>query len=167
MSRPTSLQSYLRWFREEVEDAVPARIHSKDIDDGGSPQWHGAFRAWLTAHPAAEDREGNLLSPLRYWMWRLRDPRYAFLLRLIATEFDWRWAGRLSLVAEEQAAHDYCRETLRRLHRLMYTDDGQPTVPYRPKLGECAKRGCDNKTTRLLCVDHDVDNLAAPVVTTG
>ena len=158
MNEPSSLSALLAWYREEVDAAIPQRIHSRDTADDGAPEWHGAFRTWLTAHPAAEDRDGQLLRPLLYWVWRMPTQRQWFLKRLIAVDFDWRWAARLSLIGCDDAAHDFARESLRRLYRSMYTN-GQPNEPHRPKLGDCAEPGCPNRTTRLRCPEHLTANI--------
>jgi hypothetical protein len=117
---PANLSSLLRWYRDEVDGDIPARIHSRQLDAGGAPAWHAAFVRWLTAHPCAEDKEGYLLSPLRYWLSRYsrRRSRYCFVLASCA--FDWHFACRVQGVYDQDAAHDYTRETLLRLWRLMY-----------------------------------------------
>ena len=108
----------------------------------------------MLAHPVVEDREGNLVNPLRYWLWRLGGRREKFLQALAYVDFDWVMAAALRGVGDADAAYDYTRESLRRLHRLMYAD-GQPNEPRRPKLGECAEPGCPNQTTRLRCREHE------------
>jgi len=98
----SSLSSLLSWYREEVDAAIPQRIHSKDIDRGGAPEWHGAFRRYLTAPATAEDKEGALSNPLAYWVWTMPKRRRLYLERLAY-----------------------------RLRRRMYGDDGQPRDPRR------------------------------------
>ena len=156
MRRPQSLAALLVWYRGEVSDAIPQRIHSRDFANDGSHQWHGAFRAWLTAHPAAENSEGELLSPLRFWLWRLGGNRARYLYMLGYLSGDWVAAGNLKGIADMDVAHDYTRECLRRLHQLMYADDGTPCVPRRAVRRDCAEPGCPNKTTRLRCAAHEL-----------
>lgn len=154
MSRPSSLTALLSWYRSEVDAAIPQRLHVHSLDDGGAPEWHGAFRAYLDAHPASEDHDGALLNPLRYWLWRMSGGRERFLHALAMVDFDWVMAANLRFVGDPDAAYDYTRESLRRLHRLMYADDGTPNEPRRPKFGDCARHGCPNKTARLFCAEH-------------
>jgi hypothetical protein len=132
---PANLSSPLRWYRDEVDGDIPARIHSRQLDAGGAPAWHAAFVRWLTAHPCAEDKEGYLLSPLRFWLWRMSRfsklrARYCFILA--SCNFDWTMAARVQGVFDSDAAHDYTRETLHRLWRLMYHvapgADGHPAI---------------------------------------
>ena len=150
---PRRINALIAWYRREVDDSIPGRIHSRDIDGGGAPEWHGRFRAWLTAHPAAEDRDGNLIDPLRFWLWRM-GRRGAFLYTLACVDFDWHVAARHWHVFDDDAAHDYTRESLRRLWRMMYGPDGQPNEPRRTKKARCAADGCREKTTRLYCSEH-------------
>ena len=39
MTRPQSLAALLVWYRGEVSDAIPKRIHSRDFANDGSHQW--------------------------------------------------------------------------------------------------------------------------------
>lgn len=132
---PRSLSAYLRWYREEVGDDIPVRIVTRQLDEGGAPQWHAAFNRWLTAHPAQEDKEGYILSPLRFWLFQMatvgkarRRSRYCFILA--SCDFDWRFAGRVQGVYDDDAAHDYTMETLHRLWGYMY--HVAPSVTGRP-----------------------------------
>ena len=134
---PSTLSALLHWYRAEVGDDIPIRIVTRAIDEGGAPQWHGAFRAWLTAPPDQEDKEGNVISPLRYWLHQMGTTgragrRARFLFILASIDFDWNMAARIHGIYDSDAAHDYTRATLGRLWRLMYSvgkgADGQPMV---------------------------------------
>jgi len=166
---PRSLSALIAWYRDEVDATIPQRIHSRDTAEDGDPEWHSAFRRWLTAHPAAEDRDGQLLSPLRYWLWRVEcleaksnGRRATFLANLAYLDFDWKRAAVYAGVLDHGAAHDYAVASLRRLWLLMYVVNKDargvpvtvPTEPARPKLGECAEPGCRARTVRLRCTDH-------------
>lgn len=35
-------------FASYWNEEIPLRIHSRDTDDGGTPQWHSGFAMWLT-----------------------------------------------------------------------------------------------------------------------
>jgi hypothetical protein len=155
LSTPQSLAGLLAWYRSEVDAAIPQRIHAKAIDAGGAPEWHGAFRVYLTAHPAQEDHEGNLVSPLRFWLWRMGGKRARYLHALAFVEFDWIMASALRGIHDADAAHDYTRTCLKRLHVLMYAPDGTPTEPRRATTGDCAEQGCSRRTTHLRCPEHE------------
>ncbi len=93
---PQSLAALLHWYRGVVGDRIiPIRIHNRDTDDGGYLQWHGAFRAYLTAHPMATDREGFIRDPLAFHLWQMAgkgakgNRRAEFLYRLACLDFDW------------------------------------------------------------------------------
>jgi hypothetical protein len=156
ISKPSSLSSLIAWYRSEVDAAIPQRINEQGLDMSGAPQWHGAFRAYLTMHPAAEDDAGGLRSPLRYWLWRLGGGRERYLHALAMVDFDWVTASNLRLVGDRDAAHDYTRESLKRLHRLMYDDHGLPREPRRLKFADCAALGCTERTPRLFCRAHSI-----------
>jgi hypothetical protein len=38
----------LAFFLDRLNAEIPQRIHSRETDDGGNPQWHRAFELWLT-----------------------------------------------------------------------------------------------------------------------
>ena len=155
MTHPSSLSALLAWFRTEVESAIPRRIHSRETAEDGDPEWHAQFRTWLTAHPAQEDRDGQLVSPLRFWLWRMGGSRAKYLYLLSYVDFDWIVAANLKGLADADAAHDYTRECLRRLHRLMYSESGVANEPHRAVKGDCAEPGCPVKTTHLRCPEHE------------
>jgi hypothetical protein len=112
-------------------DDIPARIHSRDIDAGGAPQWHGAFRAWLTAPPSAVDREGHVRSPFRFWLWvmagegRSGRVRAEFLHRLAMFDGDWLAAIRVVTPVTDDGevmARDFAVVSLQRFWRNMQTE---------------------------------------------
>lgn len=39
--------AWLSFFSDEWEEEIPLRIHQSGYDDGGMPQWHPEFAAWL------------------------------------------------------------------------------------------------------------------------
>ena len=137
-SEPTSLHSLIAWYREAVDDTIPTRLHNRDIDDGGNPQWHGQFRAYLTAHPCVTDKEGYVRDKLAFWLWTMsrggpkNKRRAEFLHRLAVLDFDWleavharrsmsKWAGDM--------AEDYTVASLRILWRKMQSE---PEIRVRP-----------------------------------
>jgi len=135
---PTDLGELIRWFRRETELAYPARIHSRDYSEGGTPEWHGAFRAWLLAHPGSTDREGDIKNPYRFWLWSManggRSGRVGaeYLYRLACLDGDWLAAARTftPLTAEgEHLARAYAIATLRRFWRRMQTVPHREVTP--------------------------------------
>ena len=46
MRRDTSLHELVRWSLENL-DVPPMRLVSREVDDGGKPQWTAEFRRWL------------------------------------------------------------------------------------------------------------------------
>lgn len=62
--QPSNLHDLVRWFREAWESEMPTRLHSRDTDAGGSPDWHGEFKAYLTASVYAIDEEGSARRPM-------------------------------------------------------------------------------------------------------
>ncbi len=128
---PQSLSALLHWFRGVVGDRIPIRIHNRDTDDGGYLQWHGAFRAYLTAHPMATDREGFIRDPLAFWLWQMSRKgakakrRGEFLFRLASLDFDWLEAvhGRRQMSAwSADMAEDYAHASLRILWRMYQSE---------------------------------------------
>lgn len=126
---PTHLAALIRWFREASSDDIPARIHCRDIDGGGAPQWHASFRAWLTAHPSAVDREGYTRSPFRHWLWVMRGAgrsgrvRATFLHRLAVYDGDWLNAVRSMPPDDlEVMLRDFVVESLRQHWRMMQSE---------------------------------------------
>ena len=158
---PPSLTTLLTWFRGEVSDAIPLRLVTRDLDSGGAPELHAAFLAWLDAPDTKLDREGYVKFPLRYWIWRLGEngrggKRARFCWVLTQCAYDWRRAAFLNLgIRDGDAAHDYARATLLRLRGLMYDAAGNPNQPVISQRGECAEKGCVNKTTHYRCRDHE------------
>jgi len=122
------LAALVRWFLAESADDIPARTHNRETDAGGVPEWHAAFRAWLTAPPDAVDKEGYVRSPLRFWLWKMRgnggkDSRRAeFLFRLAVLGGDWQEAvhARRSMSKwKGDMAEAYALASLRIFWRLM------------------------------------------------
>lgn len=129
--RPTHLPALVRWFCEAAADDIPTRINSSALDAGGAPQWHGSFRAWLTAHPAAVDKEGHVRSPFRFWLHSLHGEgrgsrvRSLFLYRLARLEGDWLAAVRsITPLTDdgEIVARDFATQSLQRFWDLMSTE---------------------------------------------
>ena len=125
---PKRLDDLIVFYRDVVGDSIPGRLHNRDTDDGGNPQWHGAFRAYLTAHPRTTDREGYVRDPLAFWLWTLQRGgpknrrRALFLYRLARLDFDWLEAvhARRSMSQwREDMAEDYAEASLRVLWRKM------------------------------------------------
>ena len=92
---PTHLAALVRWFMDEAAADLPVRLHSRDTAEDGDPEWHASFRAYLMAHPAAVDREGDVRSPFRFWLWVMsregRENRVMaeWLYDLARSEGDW------------------------------------------------------------------------------
>lgn len=42
---------WLKFFRELWWEETPVRIHQREIDPGGAPQWHPEFAKWLFTEP--------------------------------------------------------------------------------------------------------------------
>jgi hypothetical protein len=121
----------VRWFREASSDDLPVRTHSRDTDAGGVPDWHASFRAWLTAHPTAVDREGHVRSPFRFHLWVMSRGgwsgrvRAQFLYRLAVLDGDWLAAVRVAQMLTEDGevmARDFATETLRQFWRRMQSE---------------------------------------------
>lgn len=36
------------WFLARLQAEMPSRIHTRETDDGGAPQWAAQFQSWLT-----------------------------------------------------------------------------------------------------------------------
>jgi hypothetical protein len=133
---------------------MPARLHSRDTSVGGTPAWHKTFERWLMAGPGAKDRDGYIVSPLKWWVSRLPRQQPAFVYLLAACDFDWRMASRIHGVRVEDAAHWYTSRVLNHLHRLMYDEHGLPREPVFHERGDCAEQGCPQLTSGLYCRNH-------------
>ena len=132
---PSHLAALVRWFMDAAQDDIPVRIHSRDTDDGGTPQWHGSFRVWLMAHPAVTDREGYVRSPFRFWLWVMRgESRQGrvgaeFLYRLAVFEGDWLTAARTITPLTDDGevmARAFALMTLQAFWRRMQTEPRRP-----------------------------------------
>ena len=128
---PTHLAALVRWYKSVVADAIPTRLHTRDFSEGGTPEWHAAFRAWLMGAPGALDRDGNVKNPYRFWLWRMkgegRQSRVAadFLYRLACLRYDWLAAVRtITPLTDdgEVVARAFAEDALRRFWRLMQSD---------------------------------------------
>lgn len=69
---------WLQRFRSDFLGELPLRIHSSEIADDGSPQWHPDFARWLTA------RENTGYRPPTNSENRLRTTRALRRLRKVA-----------------------------------------------------------------------------------
>lgn len=76
--------TWLSFFRDLWWGEIPLRIHSRDIDGGGSPDWHPEFSRWLFADPPRKEVLGGVLLDQR-----LRTTRaFRKLRRKAPREFD-------------------------------------------------------------------------------
>lgn len=125
---PTHLAALVRWFMDEAAADIPVRLHSRDTAEDGDPEWHASFRSYLMAHPAAVDREGEVRSPFRFWLWIMRgESRQGrvgadFLFRLAYLQGDWLAAVKtLTPLTEdgEVMARVYALSTLQAFWRRM------------------------------------------------
>ena len=135
---PQTLSPLIAWYQGVVSDAIPVRVHNRLTDAGGAPEWHGEFRAFLTAHPKAIDKEGYVRDPLAFWLWTMHrggpknKRRALFLFRLAHLDFDWLEAvhARKSMSKwREDMAEDYTVASLRVLWRRMQSE---PEIRVRP-----------------------------------
>ncbi len=67
-SQPKSLAGYVRWARWAYRFEVPARLHTHDVGDDGSPRWTGQFVSFIQAHEmigtaCAVDEDGQFRTP--------------------------------------------------------------------------------------------------------
>lgn len=95
---PKSLSALVRWFAEAWAAEMPQRLHSRDMDEGGNPQWHAAFRSYLAG--LDEDKEGDITRPVRtHWRQLAHSSgrggrRARWLFVLACSGFDWLVACR-------------------------------------------------------------------------
>ena len=52
-------------FRAEWHEEIPLRLHSRDFDDAGNPQWHPEFAAWLQGVGRNSERRTRLTQAMR------------------------------------------------------------------------------------------------------
>jgi hypothetical protein len=86
----TVMRQTVHWlavFAEDWHSEIPRRIHSREIDDGGAPQWHAEFARWLTRNHNSgyrnPDSRLRLTRAMRYL--RKISPRsYEVLYRVMA-----------------------------------------------------------------------------------
>lgn len=60
----TTLHQTAYWvqrFAEEWRTEAPLRIHSRETDAGGAPEWHHSFEHWLGVN--AVDNDGRPINP--------------------------------------------------------------------------------------------------------
>lgn len=62
---PRTLRQYVHELRKAYADEVPGRIHSRDTDAGGAPEWTPAFTHYLDGKPSATDPDETYLTPFR------------------------------------------------------------------------------------------------------
>lgn len=62
---PRTLREYVHVLTKAYRDEVPGRIHSRDLDSGGAPEWTPQFADYLTASDRATDTEDNYRTPFR------------------------------------------------------------------------------------------------------
>ncbi len=143
---PHDLSSLVRWFRHEWQAEMGSgRLHVRETDGGGAPNWHARFRQLI---------EGEQLRsfPVRYHLASMsrasqRGMRRAeFCFRLACTDYDVLATVRATSPAGydehgEDWALDYAEMCLRRLWRKV-TDvaandpsDGRPRR-YLPRVGK-------------------------------
>jgi hypothetical protein len=52
----TEAAQWLAFFSDEWEEETPTQIHQRQFDDGGAPQWHPEFAAWLDGTKKRDER---------------------------------------------------------------------------------------------------------------
>ena len=148
--QPTHLAALVKWFREAASDDIPTRIHSRDTADDGAPQFHPSFRSWLMAHPAAMDREGNIRSPFRFYLWRMRSESRQgrvgaeFLYRLACLDGDWLAAARTITTRTDDGevmARVFAVSTLQAFWRRMQTEPRRPSNKPKSEAQHAAEEG--------------------------
>lgn len=136
---PKHLAGLIRWFMDEAEHDTPGRLHSREIADDGDFEWHASFRAYLMAHPGATDREGEVRSPFRFWLWVMQGEGLEnrvmaeFLYRLARCDGDYIDAVRVVQPLTEDGeviARSFALVALQRFWRRMQTT---PRRAVRPK----------------------------------
>lgn len=128
MTEPHStLADLLRWLATAWAAEIPIRLHVHETDDGGKPQWHAAFRAFLAALDT--DREGDIMRPVRaHWRALAHSSgsggrRARWLYVLACSGWDWRLAcrriGPIEMLGPwgDDLALDYATATLTEFHR--------------------------------------------------
>ena len=151
-SEPGSLSALLRWFRHEWTAEMGAgRIHVRDTDEGGDPDWHGLFARIVER--TAEERTGSSSPglPIRFHLRGMARgshrgrARAEFLFRLACHDFDVMATARETSPAAydchgEQWALDFAEASLRRLHRrcfdVRWNDQDNKPRRYLPRKSE-------------------------------
>lgn len=57
------MQPDIEWFLDRLRAEVPQRLHSRETDDGGYPQWHGSFTAWMLDGEEVRDEQDICYHP--------------------------------------------------------------------------------------------------------
>ena len=132
MTDDPSLKTLLAWFASEVSDSIPVRLTSRETNEGGTPEWSGGLRHYLTGNPCATDKDGWVTSRLRCRLSGLyrhggQDKHRAeFLYRLAASNGDWLTAVRSKNYSTshwpEHECQAYAHASLRILWRLMQSE---------------------------------------------
>lgn len=60
-------QDRLLQYAKEYHGEVPTRLHGRDLDRGGAPQWHAGFANWMTrsTRPAMDEVEPDRIRVTR------------------------------------------------------------------------------------------------------
>jgi hypothetical protein len=143
---PANLSRLVSWFRHEWHAEMGSgRIHVRDTDEGGAPDWHQRFKDLIN--------ETDLHRfPMRYHLDRMSrsstrgSRRAVFLFRLACSDFDVLSTVRATSPAGydehgEEWALDYAEASLRRLYRqatdvsVNDPDSGRPRR-YLPRVGK-------------------------------
>jgi hypothetical protein len=66
---PEVLDHTSKWmvaFREQWHEETPLKLHSREFDGAGNPQWHPEFAAWLQGVGKNSERRARLTSAMRH-----------------------------------------------------------------------------------------------------
>lgn len=55
----TKMSHWLEIFAGEWHQELPQKLHGRELDDMGAPQWHPEFSRWLLRHETREERHGH------------------------------------------------------------------------------------------------------------
>ena len=127
MTEPRDLPRLLHWFRSEWQAEMGSgRIHVRDTDAGGAPDWHRRFLNLFEI----DDKDVMKSYPMRWHLGGMargsqRGARRAeFLFRMACLDFDWyaaaRQTSRLAAAMDEHGkdwAEAYAEQCLRMLYR--------------------------------------------------
>lgn len=62
---PQTLREYVHELRKAYADEVPGRLHSRDTDAGGVPEWTPAFAHYIDGRPSATNPDETYVTPFR------------------------------------------------------------------------------------------------------